>query len=73
MNDEILEKTKNDIMIFSIPNRSCDFYEIFKRSLEEKPIWIGVDWAKDSGMNRGDVIKRDGNVTHVRFKTVTYN
>jgi|GEM_PF-5236262 len=32
---------------------------------------IGVDWAKGSGMNRGEVIKRESNVIHVRFKTVT--
>jgi len=31
---------------------------------------IGVDWAKDSGMNRGDIIKHDENVIHVRFKAV---
>lgn len=34
---------------------------------------IGVDWAKGSGMNRGEVIKRDDNVTHVRFKTVCFS
>jgi hypothetical protein len=39
--------------------------------INSAPKWIGVDWAKDSGMNRGDVIIRDGNVTHVRFKTVS--
>lgn len=33
--------------------------------------FIGVDWAKDSGMNRGDVISRKDNVTEVRFSTVT--
>jgi len=32
---------------------------------------LGIDWAKDSGMNRGDVISRNKNVTEVRFKTVT--
>jgi len=34
-------------------------------------IFIGVDWAKDSSMNRGDVISRKNNVTEVRFSTVT--
>jgi len=32
--------------------------------------FLGVDWAKDSGMTRGDVISRNKNVTEVRFKTV---
>ncbi len=31
---------------------------------------VGIDWAKDSGYNRGDVISRQGNVTYLRFKTV---
>ena len=34
------------------------------------PKFIGVDWAADSGYNRGDVIKTENNVVHVRFKTV---
>lgn len=33
--------------------------------------FIGIDWAKDSGKNRGEVHKREGNVVHVRFKTVS--
>jgi len=37
---------------------------------KKQPKWIGIDWGKESGMNRGDVIKRDGNITHVRFNTV---
>ncbi len=44
---------------------------ILRNHLEEtQPISFGIDWAKDSGRNRGDVIKRVGNVTHVRFKTM---
>ena len=42
--------------------------DIFKDS----PKILGVDWAKDSGMNRGDIIARDGNVITIRFKTVTF-
>jgi len=34
---------------------------------------IGIDWAKDSGMNRGNIIERDNNIIHVRFKTVGAN
>ncbi len=34
-------------------------------------IWTGVDWAKGSGKARGDVIKSEGNVTHVRFNDVS--
>lgn len=42
----------------------------FRNPLEKtEPIFFGVDWAKDSGLNRGDVIKQIGNVTYVRFKT----
>ena len=37
------------------------------------PVWIGIDWAKGSGMNRGDVYKRENNVLYVRFKTVGIN
>ena len=36
----------------------------------EALIWSIADLPTDSGMNRGDTIKRDGNVTHVRFKAV---
>jgi len=35
--------------------------------------WIGVDWAQDSGYNRGDIISRKGNVIKIRFKTVDFN
>lgn len=35
--------------------------------------FIGVDWAKNSGMNRGDVISRNDNVIEIRFKTATIN
>lgn len=34
-----------------------------------QPVWVGIDWAADSGMLRGDVIKREGNVIYLRFKT----
>jgi len=51
-------------------NRSSIFYEIFKHVHMNNPIWVGVDWAKDSGMNRGDIIKTESNVIHVRFKTI---
>ncbi len=39
--------------------------------VELKPIWIGVDWAKDSGFNQGDIISIKGDVIEVRFQTVT--
>lgn len=35
-------------------------------------VYMGVDWAEGSGMNRGDIFKREENVIHVRFKTVTF-
>lgn len=31
---------------------------------------LGMDFAKGSGMVRGDIIRRDGNVTYARFRTV---
>jgi len=37
-----------------------------------EPAVFGVDWAKDSGMNRGDVINRVDNVIYVRFKAVDF-
>lgn len=45
--------------------------KIKKRKGLDYPIFIGVDWAEDSGMNRGDVISRNDNVIEVRFKTAT--
>jgi len=61
----------------STPRGKNAFYNQWLKSLMDstpiKPKWIGIDWAKDSGMNRGDVIKKDGNVTHVRFNTVEIN
>jgi len=32
--------------------------------------FIGVDWAKDSGMNKGDIYKKVDNVCYVRFADV---
>jgi hypothetical protein len=31
--------------------------------------YFGIDWAENSGMNRGDIISRKNNVIEVRFKT----
>ena len=49
-----------------------DHNVFFKSTVESMPVavpkWGGIDWAFDSGRNRGDIVKRDGNVTHVRFK-----
>ena len=48
------------------------FYKMFEEAGKiSKNAWVGIDWAKDSGMNRGEVIERKVNVTHVRFKTVS--
>lgn len=32
--------------------------------------FFGVDFAENSGMNRGDIISRNNNVIEVQFKTV---
>lgn len=62
---------------FSTPRRAGR--SLFERLSKEahgngvdlsKPLYLGVDWAKNSGMNRGDVIKRVANVIYVRFVTV---
>lgn len=71
-------KDDDEIKWFSFSNPKSEVNHIYNKwlkSMAEKmavqPKHIGIDWAKDSGMNRGDIIKNDGNVTHVRFRTVT--
>ncbi|MEJ1436603.1 MAG: hypothetical protein RPU61_04735 [Candidatus Sedimenticola sp. (ex Thyasira tokunagai)] len=61
-----------DIIFISTPTGGTShFYDLLKKAFDKsKPILVGVDWAKGNGMIRGEIIKRDGNVTHVRFKTV---
>jgi hypothetical protein len=52
---------------------SDDYDEYLKELVDAMPLGrslIGIDWAKDSGMNRGDIIKREDNVVYTRFKTV---
>jgi len=85
MIDDEIEKLKNDPLYFYktffefTPRHAgkSNFYNLFmepeKRIGLEYPVYVGVDWAKDSGMNRGDVISRHDNVIEVRFKTVTIN
>mgnify|MGYP000309354810 CR=1 FL=1 len=52
------DKEKDKLVWFSTPwNASNYFYDKFMK--EDKPVWIGIDWAEDSGMNRGDIIKGD--------------
>ena len=68
------DDNKPPVIIISTPDsHESFFYKLWVEEQAAMPgaMWAGVDWAKDSGMNRGDVIKRDGNVTTVRFKTVT--
>ena len=50
-------------------NPRAEAFKKMKAMFEQGQMWIGIDWASDSGMLRGDVIKREGNVTHLRFKT----
>jgi hypothetical protein len=56
------------IFILSTPTGNSFFYEMFMS--QKRPVVVGVDWAKDSGMVRGDILSKEGNVVHVRFKTV---
>jgi len=44
--------------------------DAIRESIGLQPMIIDIDWADNSGMNRGDVIKIDGNITYVRFKAV---
>lgn len=43
---------------------------VSKKNNNLRSFIIGIDWAKDSGNNRGDVIQRKDNITFVRFKTL---
>ncbi len=45
---------------------------MFVDSLETNgPTWTGVDWAAGHGMIRGEVIRREGNVIYLQFRTVS--
>ncbi|MEZ0150152.1 MAG: hypothetical protein AB9Q19_12680 [Candidatus Reddybacter sp.] len=59
----------NDFIFFSTPKGGSSLlHDLFLNQFNENKLFIGVDWACDSGNNKGDVIKRDANVTYVRFK-----
>ena len=46
-------------------------FDVYDEASEiPESLWMGIDWAKDSGMNRGDVISRNNNVIEVRFRTL---
>jgi hypothetical protein len=47
------------------------YRKLYQSIMKQYPTHFGVDCAKDSGMVRGDVIIRRGNVVYVRFKTCT--
>jgi len=65
-------KDKEWYMSFTPMTESTYFFRQWVDTLlTAEPVFMGVDWAKDSGMIRGDVIDRNGNVIYVRFKTVT--
>jgi len=57
------------------PNGDYHFFDLFvkAKNIADKTTsmtFIGFDWAKGSGMNRGEIIARHDNVVYVRFKTV---
>ena len=66
------DHTRDSLLYFtSTLNGINEWYKKFVDSCKTaEPRFIGVDWAADSGMNRGDIVKREGNVVHARFKTV---
>ena len=71
MNKDDDEIFKKEWFMTFTPSGADDF--LYKKIIEcakKEPAWFGVDWAVNSGYNRGDVISRNGNVTEVRFKTV---
>lgn len=64
---------------FASTPRSVDsyFYKLFMdaethNDMPTSAMWKGIDWCVGYGKVRGEVIKKDGNVTHVRFKTVDF-
>jgi len=76
----------NTFFFESNPMSDDYFHNMFMKGIEKRKgykyesttnlppfSFIGVDWAKDSGMNRGDIMSRNDNVIEVRFKTVTIN
>ena len=59
------------IIIVSTPSRkTSEHYRRFIAAMKKMDSYTSIGLAKDSGMNRGDVIGKDGNVIRVRFKTV---
>jgi len=70
MTDKI--ESNGKIVTCSTPSGDNWFYQKFIDSEKTAPpIYTAVDWAMGAGFIRGEVIKREGNVTHVRFKTLT--
>ncbi len=63
-----------DKVIFQSTPRSAGkntFYNMFMDSKKwNNPAWVGIDWCAGNGNIRGEVIKQEGNVTHVRFNTL---
>lgn len=63
-----------DKIIFETTPRSAGkkmFYSILMDANKwHKSTWTGVDWIAGNGMIRGEVIKRDRNVTYVRFNSI---
>ena len=59
------------VYMTSTPQGKNEWYRRFVDSIKTaEPRYIGVDWASGHGMIRGEVISRDANVIHVRFKDV---
>lgn len=67
------DHTRDGFLYFiSAPQGKNEWYRKFVDSTKkESPEFFGVDWALGSGMNRGEIINRKGNVIYVRFKTVS--
>jgi len=59
---------------FTPSSTNSYFYNMFMRSKAwNKPSWYGVDRCAGHGNIRGEIIKRNGNVVYVRFKTIEIN
>lgn len=63
---------KNFIFLENNPTRKDWIYNFLCDStqLTSNPMIIGIDWAYGYGMIRGEIVKKEGNVIYVRFKTI---
>ena len=64
-----MKNDKGKVWFRSTPSGFSEFYKNF---VDNALSVSGIDWAEGSGYSRGDIISKSGNVTEVRFKSVTF-